>query len=235
MLRWALYILATLVALIVIMAVIGFFLPKGHHATRRATFTAAPPVVFAAISDFARFPEWRSTVKSVEILPEAGGKQMFKEVGKSDAITYRVEERAPNTRLVTRIADESLAFGGSWTFELQPVATGTELTITEDGEVYNPIFRFLSRTVFSPTATMETYSPIWGDVWVRDAIEMSAGLTQDQLDEYVKCGSPEARDIPSTTERYLIPTTIESGPTSGSTRLAENPASFIQPAQSTPV
>ena len=36
-------------------------------------------------------------------------------------------------------------------------------------------------------------------------------------------------------ECYLIPTTIESGPTSGSTRVAENPASFIQPAQSAPV
>ena len=35
--------------------------------------------------------------------------------------------------------------------------------------------------------------------------------------------------------RYLIPITIESGPTSGSTRVAENPAAVIQPAQSAPV
>jgi len=34
---------------------------------------------------------------------------------------------------------------------------------------------------------------------------------------------------------YLIPITIESGPASGSTRVAEKPASFIQPAQSAPV
>jgi hypothetical protein len=34
---------------------------------------------------------------------------------------------------------------------------------------------------------------------------------------------------------YLIPTTIESGPTSGSTRVDENPASRIQPEQSAPV
>jgi hypothetical protein len=34
---------------------------------------------------------------------------------------------------------------------------------------------------------------------------------------------------------YLIPTTIESGPTSGSTRVAVKPASFIHPAQSAPV
>ena len=32
-----------------------------------------------------------------------------------------------------------------------------------------------------------------------------------------------------------MPTTIESGPTSGSTRVDENPASFIHPTQSAPV
>jgi hypothetical protein len=36
-------------------------------------------------------------------------------------------------------------------------------------------------------------------------------------------------------EPYLIPTTIESGPTSGARRVVENPASFIQAAQSAPV
>ena len=34
---------------------------------------------------------------------------------------------------------------------------------------------------------------------------------------------------------YLIPMTIESGPTSGSTREDEKPACFIQPQQSAPV
>ncbi len=34
---------------------------------------------------------------------------------------------------------------------------------------------------------------------------------------------------------YLIPITIESGPTSGSKRVAENPASAIQAVQSAPV
>jgi len=33
----------------------------------------------------------------------------------------------------------------------------TEVTITEDGEVYNPIFRFMSAYVFGHTATIEQY------------------------------------------------------------------------------
>ena len=42
------------------------------------------------------------------------------------------------------------------------------------------------------------------------------------------------REIASVTG-YLMAITIESGPTSGSTRVDEKPAAFIQPAQSAPV
>ena len=59
--------------------------------------------------------------------------------------------------LVTRIADTGLAFGGSWTFALQPAASGTRLSITENGEVYNPLFRVMSRFVFGHTATIDRY------------------------------------------------------------------------------
>ena len=34
---------------------------------------------------------------------------------------------------------------------------GSDLTITEDGEVHNVIFRFMSRFVFGHTATMDTF------------------------------------------------------------------------------
>jgi len=40
---------------------------------------------------------------------------------------------------------------------------------------------------------------------------------------------------PHSAQGYLMPTTIESGPTSGSTRVAEKPASVIHAWQSAPV
>ncbi len=58
---------------------------------------------------------------------------------------------------MTRIADPDLPFGGTWTFELAPEAGGTRLTITERGEIRNPIFRTMSRFVFGYGATMETF------------------------------------------------------------------------------
>lgn len=49
------------------------------------------------------------------------------------------------------------SFGGSWTYELTPVADGTRLRITENGEVYNPLFRFLSRFVFGHYASIDKF------------------------------------------------------------------------------
>ncbi|HUD13497.1 MAG TPA: hypothetical protein VMQ56_07565, partial [Terracidiphilus sp.] len=48
-------------------------------------------------------------------------------------------------------------YGGSWSFVLEPANGGTRLTITEDGEVYNPVFRFVSRFVMGQTATQDAY------------------------------------------------------------------------------
>jgi hypothetical protein len=62
----------------------------------------------------------------------------------------------PARRLVTRIADHNLPYGGTWTYELTPDGSGTRLTITENGEVYNPIFRFVSRFIMGHTASMES-------------------------------------------------------------------------------
>ena len=56
----------------------------------------------------------------------------------------------------TRIADE-LPYGGTWTFSLEPGDSACVLTLTEDGEVYNVIFRFVSRFIMGYNGSLETY------------------------------------------------------------------------------
>jgi hypothetical protein len=109
--------------------------------------------VFARISDPSRYREWREDVESVEML--ASSPLRWREQAGGDVITYEAVERTPPHRFVTRIADETLPFGGSWTWELRPEGAGTRVAITERGEVYNPVFRFISRFLMSQTATME--------------------------------------------------------------------------------
>ena len=155
--RIALYVVGGLLALVLVVVVIGYMLPKEHTASRDVTVAASPERVFALISTPAEYPKWRSDVDSVEVLPPEGGKDRFRELGSNGPILLRVEESVPAKRLVTVIADPTLPFGGKWTYELTPSGAGTTLRITEDGEVYNPVFRFMSKFVFGHTATLEKY------------------------------------------------------------------------------
>jgi len=157
MLKWILFVVLGLVSFVAILAVVGMFLPKGHRASRTVVYGAPPARVFATITDFARFPEWRSDVKAVELLGDEGRGMRFREQGKHGAVTYRVERRVPDSMLVTRIDDPSLPYGGAWTLEVKPAPDGASLTITEDGEIYNPIFRVMSKVIFSPYTTIDTY------------------------------------------------------------------------------
>jgi hypothetical protein len=157
MLKWSLLTIGSLIALAGVAALVGYCLPRDHRASRSAEFAVPAPTLFAAIIDIRRFPEWRSDLKKVEILSGEGNGTVFREHGRNGVVTFRIEQLDPNVKLVTRIADPSLPFGGTWTQELQSTSTGTRLTITEDGEVYNPIFRLMSALIFSPYATIDAY------------------------------------------------------------------------------
>ena len=155
--RWTAIIVGIIVALVATVIVIGYLLPVGHVASRAIDLPAPPDSVWRAITEFEAMPRWRPDVSSVATLPPADGRPRWRESGSNGTITYETVESTPPTRLVSRIADDALPFGGSWTYQLTPAAGGTRLEITENGEVRNPVFRFMSRFVFGHHATMDAY------------------------------------------------------------------------------
>jgi hypothetical protein len=96
-------------------------------------------------------------LQQVELLPDSDGHTRFREHGKNGVLTMEVVESNPPQRMVTRIDDKGLPFGGVWIFEVSPTADGSFLNITERGEVYNPVFRFVSRFILGYTSTLDTY------------------------------------------------------------------------------
>jgi uncharacterized protein YndB with AHSA1/START domain len=152
-----LIVVATIVVLAASVILIGWMLPERHELSRSADLRQPPDVVWRAITDVSAFPSWRTDVTSVESLAGAHGHESWRETGKNGRITYEVVESYPPRRMVTKIADRSLPFGGSWTYELAPIDGGTRLSITERGEVYNPVYRFMSRYVIGHAGTVEGY------------------------------------------------------------------------------
>jgi uncharacterized protein YndB with AHSA1/START domain len=156
--KYFLAAIAFLAGIVLLVAVIGALLPEKHTATAEASFHQPPSAVWQAITDYAKFPTWRATITRTQPLLPVNGNPSWIEVDThANAIPYEGIEYTPPQRLVTRIADPKLPFGGTWTYEITPTPTGSTLRITENGEVHNVIFRFMSRFVFGQRSTIDTY------------------------------------------------------------------------------
>jgi hypothetical protein len=139
----ALILVGSLTFFILLITLIGYLLPQNHIASMGANFKLSVGEIWQLVSD----------VKS------------------DDGVNYEVVESVPPRRLVTRIANKDLPYGGSWTYEIEPIALGARLTITENGEVYNPYFRFMSRFVFGYYSTMDKYFKSLGKQLGNEVVE----------------------------------------------------------------
>jgi len=126
--KWIFIAVGIVIAAIAIAVAIGYSLPVKHTASRSARLRHKPEDVWAVIIDPPK-----------------------------DGVRYEQVEAQPPRKLVTRIADKNLPYGGTWTYQIVPEDDGCSLMITENGEVYNPFFRFVSRFIMGHTATLDSY------------------------------------------------------------------------------
>ena len=147
-------VLGVIIFAIAAVVVVGALLPKSHTASRTAIIKATPEQVFALISGPQ---DWRTDLREYKFFDESG-RHMQRDTDKhGQTITYEIVQSQPPTLRKTTIADKNLPFGGSWTWNIQPESDGCAVTITEDGEVYNPVFRFVSRFIMGHTRTIDNY------------------------------------------------------------------------------
>jgi hypothetical protein len=132
--KWILRTLLLLVAVVGVIALLGYFLPVAHEASRNAEFNQPPEAVFALIADPSSYSSWWSGAD----------------------VKSEVVESNPPSRLVTKIVGET-QFGGTWTIDVVPTPHGSRLTVTERGEIYNVVFRTLAKYVLGYTATMDSF------------------------------------------------------------------------------
>src|SRR5271154_1197663 len=155
--KWILILLGTLAGLVALITIVGAMLPVKHVATLSADYNKPPEAVWATITDPAKFAAWRPNMKSAVLTDPANAQRGWTETwSHGEQVPITVLEWTPPQRLTTRLG-LGMPFGGGWTFDLTPTAGGTHLRITENGEVYNPIFRFMSRFVFGHTASIRDY------------------------------------------------------------------------------
>src|ERR1700687_4170625 len=155
--KWILWIFVALGGIPILITVIGYLLPKEHTVTREARFHQPPEAIWKTITDVDAMPAWREGLKNVKHLPDRNGLLVWVETLDSGTVPLETVISEPPSKLVVRIADPQLPFGGTWTFEITPLPGDSQVRIQEDGEIYNPVFRFLARFVFGYAGTIDTY------------------------------------------------------------------------------
>lgn len=134
---------------------IGALLPRGHRATRRIRVARTRDAVWSRVADIEAQPSWREDLSAVTRLPDRDGHAVWREEGRNPLAFETLVADAP-ARLVRRIVSDG-PFGGQWTIALADDGAGTTVTVTEDGELYSPLFRFASRFVLGYTRTIDGY------------------------------------------------------------------------------
>ena len=155
---WLLAGIGVLALLAALIGGIGSALPKTYSVSRRAQFNRSRWDVWKTITDYPQQVTWRDDLGHVERVPGRGGMELWRETGRRrQALVFETVESVPPRRLVRRIVNDDLAFGGSWAFDVDEVGEVTVVTVTEEGEVYNPFLRFVSRVVVGQTAAIDRY------------------------------------------------------------------------------
>lgn len=156
--KWTIVLVAVLVILVSLVVGIGMLLPIKHRVSASVNLPVSAEKLWQTMTDFSAYPSWRTGVMSVAQLADANGHAVWQEVDRhGESIPYETLASISGRRLVRRIANPDLPFGGSWTFELAEVTNGTTLTLTEEGEVYHPVYRFVSRFLMGQSKNIESY------------------------------------------------------------------------------
>src|SRR4029077_16767134 len=108
-------------------------------------YRATPEQLFSLI---AGAQNWRPDVLRWEAVADVGGRELARETTRGgETITYEVLESIAPKSVKRRMETENLPYSGSWAYLLERNGATIIVRITEDGEVYNPVFRFVSRFV----------------------------------------------------------------------------------------
>jgi hypothetical protein len=155
---WYILVPLVLVGLIVVALLAGSMIDRNHKATSTIELRATPAQVWTALTDWRQFQTWRKDLKAVVAFTAPDGKPGWVETSKWGRMPLVTEQAEAERLFVTRIADDTLPFGGTWTHRLEALpGGGTRLSSTEDGFVKPAFFRLMAKVVFGYHKTLNDY------------------------------------------------------------------------------
>jgi Polyketide cyclase / dehydrase and lipid transport len=100
---WAARLIVFLIAVVGVVALVGWMLPVTHEATRSAEFTAPATEVYALVSNVRDYAAWWPDIQRIDMLVDEPGRTVFREHLSDGPLTMTVVSRTPPSQFVTKI------------------------------------------------------------------------------------------------------------------------------------
>lgn len=155
------WILAGLVGMVVVAAmvltIIGMRLPATHKAAVHIDVGVRRDKAWALIDDVQTMAEWMPGLTKVELLPERHGHRTFRQHQGRNSFVLEETSKEPGRRVKRTIVDDHGPFTGSWDIHLNDTATGTRISVTEEGTIKGPLPRALMKCCFGYDYYLKKY------------------------------------------------------------------------------
>jgi hypothetical protein len=121
----------------------GMSVPEHYAATVVAQVPGDPVTVFAALSDPERRPQWAPGVARIgQVSDDLLGRPVWRELDPTnDRFEFSVVSAEFPVWCTTTTKPEEIGVAATWTWTVAPAGTGTAVTLSEEGEISNPLFR----------------------------------------------------------------------------------------------
>jgi hypothetical protein len=153
--KWVFISLGILIVLIAIIYLIGSLMNVKHVATIQREFKkTSSNEILSLITNYKEYASWRSGIKELTV---DSVNHWTEKNSHGDKVSYRLEMGDEKGKLMTRILNKDLTYGGFWEFTITTMDDGCSVKIVENGEVYNPLFRFMAKYIFGHETTLKNY------------------------------------------------------------------------------
>jgi len=151
-----LYLLGGLICIVLLIYIIGLFLPTERIVSRKGHFNTSPEVLYNIVADNNNW-QYRTGLKDLKIIKSTNELEVWDEISEDgSSIRFRTLEKRPYSFYSFHM--EAKMFTGYWTgaFESDEKG-GTIFTATEHIRVHNPFIKTLSYLFFDVGKFMDSY------------------------------------------------------------------------------
>ena len=156
--KWMLWAVGAMAGVFLTIVLVGWTFPVAETTTNTITINRPPQNVWWILTDYNNASQWHPQFREAVMLSLPGDKPMRWRGTYTDGavVNFEVVESDFPKRLVERIADNNLPFGGTWTVVIRTDDLRTSVvTVQARAENYNPFNRFVVHLFVNPSAEVD--------------------------------------------------------------------------------